>query len=48
MNNKMAINTYRSTVEPKKQTKPIRTETKSQIQTGFSWLPEGRGLWENV
>ena len=44
----MATNTYLSATESKKQIKQTRTETKSQIQTGFSWLPEGRGLWENA
>ena len=35
MNNKMAINTYLSTVEFKKQTKQTRTETVSWIQRAF-------------
>ena len=36
MNNKMAINTYLSTIESKKQTKHTRrTETESWIQRGF-------------
>ena len=44
MNNKMAINTYLSTIESKKQTKQTRkTETDSWIQTAFQWLPDGRG-----
>ena len=34
MNNKMAINTYLSTTESKKQTKQ-RTETESWIQKAF-------------
>ena len=36
MNSKMAINSYLSTIESKKQTKQTRrTETKSWIQTVF-------------
>ena len=36
MNNKMAINTYLSTIESKKQTNKTRiTETESQIQSAF-------------
>ena len=35
MNNKMAINTYLSTIESKKQTKQTRTETESWIQRVF-------------
>ena len=40
MNNKMAINTYLSTIESKKQTKQTRTETESWRRR---WLPDGRG-----
>ena len=43
MNNKMAKNTYLSTIECKKQTKQRRTETESWIQRAFSWLPNGKG-----
>ena len=35
MSNKMAINTYLSTIESEKQTKQIRTETESWIQRAF-------------
>ena len=43
----MIINTYLSTVESKKQNKQTcRTETESQIQRMFSWLPQGRGVGE--
>ena len=35
MGNKMAINTYLSTIESKKQTKQARTETESWIQRMF-------------
>ena len=35
MNNKMAINTYLSTTESKKQTKQRRIETESWIQKAF-------------
>ena len=35
MNNKMAINTYLSTIESKKQTKQTRTETESRIRRAF-------------
>ena len=46
MNNKMAINTYLSTIESKKQTKQTRrTETESWIQRAFRWLPDGSGVW---
>ena len=45
MNNKMAINTYLSTIESKKQTKQIRTETESWIWRTFWWLPDRRGMW---
>ena len=41
VNNKMAINTYPSTIESRKQTKQIRTETESWIQRMFQWLPDG-------
>ena len=45
MNNKMAKNTYLSTIESKKQTKQTRrTETESWVWTLFSWLPDGRVL----
>ena len=41
MNNKMAINTYLSTTESKKQTKQTsRTETESWIQRAFGWMPD--------
>ena len=44
MNNKMAINTYLSRIESKKQTKQTRrTETESWIQRVFGWLQDGRG-----
>ena len=44
MNNKMAINTYLSITESKKQNKQTsRTETESQIQRMFWWLPGKRG-----
>ena len=42
MNNKMAINTDLSTIQPKKQTKQRRTGTESWIQT-LRWLPDERG-----
>ena len=35
MNNKMAKNTYLSTIESKKQTKQTRTETESWIWRAF-------------
>ena len=35
MNKKMAINTYLSTTESKKQTKLTRTDTESQIWKAF-------------
>ena len=35
MNNKMAVNTYLSTIESKTQTKQTRTETKSWMQRAF-------------
>ena len=35
LNNKMAINTYLSTIESKKQTKKTRTETKSWNEECF-------------
>ena len=35
VNNKMAINTYLSTIESKTQTKQTRTETKSWMQRAF-------------
>ena len=35
MNNKMAINTYLSTVDSKNQTKQTRTETESWIRRAF-------------
>ena len=35
MNNKMAKNTYLSTIESKTQTKQTRTETESWIQRSF-------------
>ena len=47
MNKKMAINTYISTIESKKQTKQTRTETESWIWRVFLWLPDGRGLRGN-
>ena len=48
MNNKMAINTYLSTIESKKQTKQTRrTETESWIGRTFLWLPDGRGVGGN-
>ena len=40
MNNKMAINTYLSTIESKKQTKQTRTETESWMQRTVWWLPD--------
>ena len=43
MNNKMAIHTYLSIIEYKKQTKQRRgTETESWIQRAFWWLPIGK------
>ena len=50
MNNKIAINTYLSTFESKKQTKQTRTETESQIERTFWWLPAAQGLagWEKT
>ena len=43
VNNKMAINTYLSTIESKKQTKQTRrTKTESWIWRVFSWLPGRR------
>ena len=51
MNNKMAINTYLSTIESKKQNKHTsRTETELYIQGTFWWLPDGSsvaGMGEN-
>ena len=48
MNNKMAKNTYLSTVESKKQTKQTRrTETQLWIQRVFRWLQDLRGVWIN-
>ena len=48
MNNKMAINTYLSPTESKKQTKQTRrAETESWIWRRFLWLPDGRGVWGN-
>ena len=48
MNNKMAINTYLSTIESKKQTKQTRrTETESLIWGGFGRLPDGQEVWGN-
>ena len=38
MNNKMAKNTYLSTIESKKQTKQTRTETESWIWRRFRWM----------
>ena len=35
MNNKMAINSYLSTIKSKKQIKQTRTETESWIWRGF-------------
>ena len=46
MNNKMAINTYLSTIESKKSVKQTRTETESWIQRAFLWLPDGRECGE--
>ena len=44
MNNKMAINTYLSIIEPKKQTKQTRRKDReSWIWRVFLWLPGGRG-----
>ena len=50
MNNEMAINTYLSTIEPKKETRETRkTETELWIQRIISWLPDGRrGKWMRV
>ena len=46
MNNKMAINTYLSTTESKKQTKQTRrTETESWIQRAFFGCPLGGECW---
>ena len=43
MNNKMAMNTYLSTIESKKQTKQTRrTETESWIQRGLEGRECGR------
>ena len=47
MNNKMAKNTYLSTIESKKQIKQTKTETESWIWRVFCWLPGGRGVWGN-
>ena len=45
MNNQMAINTYLSTIESKKQNKQTsRTETELQTQRAFWWLRDGRGV----
>ena len=41
MNNKMAINTYLSTIESKTQTKQTRTETESWLWRVFWWLQMG-------
>ena len=44
MNNKMAINTYLSTIDSKKKTRQARrAETESWIQRVFSWLLDRRG-----
>ena len=43
MNNKMAINTFLSTIESKKQTKQTRkTKAESWIWRAFRWLPDAR------
>ena len=43
MNNKIAIHTYLSTTESKKQTKQTRRrEKESWIQGAFLWLLDGR------
>ena len=49
MDNKMAINTYLSTIEPKKQTKPTRTtETESWIWRSVLMVARlGGGVWGN-
>ena len=43
MNNKVAINTYLSTIESKKQTKQTRTETESWIRRSFWLLIDEKG-----
>ena len=44
MNKKMALNTYLSIIESKKQTKQTRrTETEPWIRRAYWWLPDGRG-----
>ena len=51
MNNKMAKNTYPSTIESKKQSKQIRTEAETWIQRVFQWLPDDgccRGMGEQM
>ena len=45
MNNKMATNTYLSTIESKKQTKQTRTETESQMDTKSVLMV---AIWEGV
>ena len=48
MNNKMAKNTFLSTIEYKKLTKQTRrTETESWIQRAFLWLSDVSGMWGN-
>ena len=50
MNNKVAVNTYLSKIESKKQTKQTRTETESWIWTAFlvaRWEGVVEG-WEEV
>ena len=48
MNNKMAKNTNLPTIESKKQTKQIRTETESRIWRAFDGLQMGGGVGEWV
>ena len=48
MNIKMAVNSYLSTIEPKKQPEQTsRKETELQIWRSLGWLPIGRGKGEN-
>ena len=46
MNNKMAINTYLSTIESKKETKQNKQveQKQNRRQRTFQWLPDGRGF----
>ena len=47
MDNKIAINIYLSTIESKKQTKQIRTETESWIYGEHIYGAWWEGVWGN-